>query len=234
MTLAIMQPYIFPYLGYFQLVQAVDKFVFYDDVNFIKQGWINRNNILLNGSPHLFTIPLEKQSPNNLINEVFINASLYKRWKEKFYKTLEQAYVKAPYYKPVLKLVKGTLETPASGIGDLAKNTVISICGYLGMETEFLWSSSVYQNNDLKSAARVLDICEKEKASRYINAIGGQDLYDKMEFKANGIELSFLKSELVSYPQFKKEFVPYLSIIDVLMFNNSEMVSGHLESYKLI
>ncbi len=234
MTLAIMQPYIFPYIGYFQLVQAADKFVFYDDVNFIRQGWINRNNLLLNGAPHLFTVPLEKQSPNNLINEVAISAALYERWKDKFYKTLEQAYRKAPHYATVLELIKAVMESSVTHIGELAKKSIELTSRYMGLDTEFVQSSTLYENAELKSATRVLDICAKEGATVYINPIGGQELYNKELFREHGIDLYFLKAGATPYTQLKNEFVPYLSIIDVLMFNAASDLSEVLINYKLI
>ena len=85
MKLAIMQPYIFPYLGYFQLLNSVDHFVFYDDVNFIKGGWVNRNQLLINNQNKFFTVPLKKIISFTPINEVEIHKKLYPNWRSKFY-----------------------------------------------------------------------------------------------------------------------------------------------------
>lgn len=232
MRLAIMQPYIFPYIGYFQLVNAVDHFVFYDDVTFIKQGWINRNNILLNGKPHLFTIPLQNASSYQLIHDTKISA--VSNWSSKFLKTIEQAYKKAPQYQEVFSLVEKTLNHEYESIGDLAKMSIKNVSDYLGIKTVFTDTSKIFQNNELSAQNRVLDICQKLKTENYINPIGGQELYSKEVFKENAIDLFFIKSKPIAYKQFENEFVPYLSIIDLMMFNEKEQVLSFTNQYELI
>ncbi|MDP5140076.1 MAG: WbqC family protein, partial [Spirosomaceae bacterium] len=212
-----MQPYIFPYIGYFQLINAVDKFVIYDDVNFIKRGWIHRNNILVNNSANMFTVPLSKPSQNNLINEVELGDLT--SWKEKFLKTTEQSYKKAPHFETVFSLLERTFSSGETYIGKLALRSIQEVCFYLEISTEIESSSEVYGNPELKGQERILDICLKEKAEHYINPTGGRELYSKNLFAENGVKLNFIQSEKVIYPQFKNEFVPWLSIIDVLMFN---------------
>lgn len=230
-TLAIMQPYIFPYIGYFQLINAVDKFVIYDDVNFIKRGWIHRNNILVNGEANMFSVPLKKPSQNSLINEVKLGD--WKPWSSKFLKTVEQNYKKAPHFDSVYELVSNVLSEDCAFISDLAIRSLKQVCAYLKLSTEFVDSSTVYNNDELKSQYRILDICLKEKAGHYINPTGGRGLYDKELFAKNGILLNFIESESITYPQFKNEFRPWLSIIDVLMFNNVLTVQDNLKKFKL-
>lgn len=236
MKLAIMQPYLFPYIGYFQLINAVDKFVIYDDVNFIKQGWINRNNILVQGQPLLFTIPLKKQSSFTLINEVLINDKLYKSWCKKYLRTVEQAYSKAPFFQNVFNLIEKVFElnTNNLSISELAVKSLTESCKYLGLESKFVLTSTIYKNSNLPGKERIIDICKKESVSYYINPIGGQKLYNKAYFKKKAIELSFIKSESIEYPQFKNEFVPWLSIIDVLMFNSIDETKLLLSKYELV
>src|SRR5690606_26985644 len=159
MKLAIMQPYIFPYIGYFQLISAVDKFVFYDDVNFIKQGWVNRNRILVNGTDYLFSVPLMKQSSFVKIEDTLINHAEYPHWKKKFLKTLSQAYRKAPLFKSVYPLVESILKQEVDSIATLAKNSILKTCQYLNLHCEWETSSSIYKNEHLKGQNRVLDIC---------------------------------------------------------------------------
>jgi len=232
MKLSIMQPYIFPYIGYFQLINAVDKFVIYDDVNFINKGWINRNRILNNGKDSLFTIPLKEASQNKLINEIDINWD--SAWKSKFIKTLEQCYKKAPFYTEILPIIEQTLSVDNEPVSKVIEYNLKLICNYLNIKTEIVSSSAIYQNTYLKAQERILDICLQEKVSQYINPIGGLELYDKKFFEAKGLRLNFIKSNSIEYPQFKNEFVPWLSMIDVLMFNSKEKIKEFLDNYELV
>jgi hypothetical protein len=225
MKLAIMQPYLFPYLGYFQLIAAVDKFVIYDDVAFIKQGWVNRNHILLQGKPHLFTVPLQGASSNKTIRDTLVSVHEYPRWKDKFLKTIALAYAKAPHYEVTRALLSRVIEADPGSIGELARRAIREVCHTLGLTTQIEPSSTVYENGHLHAQERVLDICVRERATLYINAPGGRDLYASEAFAARGIELRFLGSRLAAYPQFKHEFVPALSIIDGLMFNSPQQVN---------
>lgn len=231
-----MQPYLFPYIGYFQLINCVDKFVIYDDVNFIKQGWINRNNILVQGNPYLFTFPLKKQSSFSKINQVFSNEKLYASWRIKFLRTIEQSYKKAPFYKDIYGLVDNILEigNQEIGISTIARNSLVETSKYLDINTKFVFTSSIYQNEELSGKKRVIDICKQENAMHYINPIGGQELYDIDFFKENGLELSFIKTLPIQYNQFENDFVPWLSIIDVLMFNSIEETKLLLNKYELV
>ncbi|CAG5004430.1 hypothetical protein DYBT9275_03369 [Dyadobacter sp. CECT 9275] len=232
MTIGIMQPYIFPYIGYFQLIRAVDKFVIYDDVNFINKGWINRNRILVSGEAHLFTIPLKDASQNKLIREVELARDT--SWKKKFLKTLQQSYQKAPNYPKVFPLLEEIVHLEAETIAELTVYALIKLCNYMDLKTEIIPSSSVYNNTSLKAQERILDICRQENATGYINAIGGMELYDKQKFGEAGIRLEFIKSLPVSYPQFKNAFVPWLSVIDILMFNEQENITRFLDQYELL
>lgn len=227
-----MQPYIFPYIGYFQLINAVDKFVIYDDVNFINKGWINRNRILNNGKDSLFSIPLKEASQNKLINEIEVNWDT--NWKSKFLKTLEQCYKKAPYYQEIFTIIEQTLYVDNEPISKVIENNLRLICHYLDIKTEIISSSAIYQNTHLKAQERILDICLQEKATQYINPIGGLELYDKDIFEANGIVMNFIKSNPIEYPQFKNDFVPWLSMIDVMMFNSIEKINEYLNKYELV
>lgn len=232
MKLAIMQPYIFPYIGYFQLIHAVDKFVIYDDVNFINRGWINRNRILVNGKESLFTIPLKEASQNKLINEIEVNWD--SAWKNKWVKTLEQSYKKAPFFQQVMPLVEQTLGQEKQIFSEIIVANLQIINDYLGISTEIVPSSVIYQNTELKAQNRIIDICLQEKATHYINPIGGLELYDKQVFAEKGMLMNFIKSQSVQYPQLKNEFVPWLSILDVLMFNSVEKIHEFLNAYELV
>ena len=233
MKLGVMQPYIFPYIGYFQLVHCVDRFVMYDDVSYIKQGWINRNKILLNGQEHIFTVPLKNASSFVTIANTELNKPLYEIWRAKFLKTLAQAYTKAPNYNIVSDLVASVLYGPHDTIGRLAAASIVEVSGHVGIKTQFITTAAGYGNNDLKAQDRVIDICKKEHASTYTNPIGGKELYSKEEFAANGIVLNFVKTHKIIYPQMNNEFVPWLSMIDVLMFNDVATVMSFLNAFDL-
>lgn len=230
MKLAIMQPYFFPYIGYFQLVNAVDKFVFYDDVNYIKNGWINRNRILLNGKPHYITVHQKDASPNKLIKDVEIIDN-----RRKLKKTLLNAYIKAPYFNSAWPLVEKILEFKTDKISDLAAYSVMQTCHYLGVEVEFELSSEKYaQTSSLKSGERLIAICKITGASEYINPIGGVGLYDKRLFLNEGIELFFLKTDPINYRQFGNIFIQSLSIVDLIMFNSCDSIHELLGRFELI
>ncbi|GAB3783494.1 WbqC family protein [Spirosoma horti] len=233
MTIAIMQPYFLPYIGYMQLMDAVDTFILYDDVSFINRGWINRNRLLINGQEHLFTIPLKDASQNKRINEVHLADD--PKWRSKLLKTIEQGYRKAPCYQQVMPLTEKIINFSTDSIADLVYFSLVELNQYLGITTRLVASSSIYANADLKAQERILDICRQEKATRYINPIGGTDLYDKPTFEESGINLHFIKAKPVQYPQFgRSDFVPWLSILDALMFNDIASVRELLGKYELV
>lgn len=233
MKIAIMQPYIFPYIGYFQLVKAVDVFVFYDDVNFIKRGWVNRNNILTNNQSSLFSIPLIKASQNKMISEVDLGYD--DKWLNKFYLTLEHSYKKAPYYNDVLILIKKVFNKENRTIADLAIASVELTSQYLGLSTKFELSSVSYQlSKGMDKADRLISICKEKGAGSYINPSGGKELYDKPYFQQKGVELFFIANRIGPYKQLNEDFVGGLSIIDVLMFNSVDEANQLLKQYELV
>lgn len=232
MKVAIMQPYFLPYIGYWQLLTAVDKYIIYDDVNYIKNGWINRNRILSGNTTQWLTLKLDKASSNKLINEIeLLKDEVYKK---KIFKTIEQVYKKAPYYLETCELLKEVILFPELNTAKFLENSIKKICNYLDIKTEIILSSSLPKNNDLKGEKKVIEICKKLKATEYCNAIGGQELYSYEEFRQNGIELKFLKPNNIKYQQFNNEFVENLSILDVMMFNSKEKIKEYLTSYTLI
>lgn len=232
MQLAIMQPYFFPYLGYFQLINSVDKFIIYDDVFYIKQGWINRNKLLLSGKEHSFVVPVMGASSYKRINEVKVDYN--SNWERKFLKTLEQAYKRAPYFSQVYDVVSNVVQSKSEMISDLAFESITQVCHYLNLEVLFARSSKIYSNQGLKGVDRVIDICTIEQASHYINPIGGQILYKKEDFLQKNIQLHFIKPNLSIYQQFNSEFIPWLSIIDILMFNSPKEVNRMLEKCEFL
>lgn len=227
-----MQPYIFPYIGYFQLMYAVDKFILYDDVDYINRGWINRNNILVNKQATLFTVPLVKASQNKAINTIEVLDD--PKWKNKLLKTISLAYKKAPFFTQVNNLIAEVITPTYPSIAAMVEASIRKTIEYLQLPVDLHSTSADYQNHHLKAAERILDICHQEEATAYINPIGGQELYQKDHFQSNGVTLNFLKAVPLPYPQGKHEFIPYLSIIDLMMqLDPEEILSQQLPSFEL-
>ncbi|WP_295545322.1 WbqC family protein [uncultured Pseudacidovorax sp.] len=225
----IMQPYLFPYLGYFQLLAAVDDYVVYDDAQFIKGGWINRNHILLDGASHRFSIALSQASPNRRIDEIAVADDF-----SRFLRTLEHAYSRAPMRDAALALVRRICSFEDRNLARFIVHSLVCIAEYLGLGTRLWLSSDIPKDGAASAQDKVLRMCEHLHAGTYINAIGGQGLYAREAFEARGIALHFLKSGECRYRQFGTAFVGGLSIIDVLMFNQPEAVRGLLQDYTLL
>lgn len=229
MSFAVMQPYLFPYLGYYQLVSAVDKFVFYDDVTFIKGGYINRNNILSNGKAQRFTIPVPGMSSNTLINQLNFDGNV-----KKILKTIAQSYKKAPYFEHVFPLIEVVLNDENRRVDHICAKSISVVFEYLDINKDFRFSSELEYNRDLPAADKLIAMARLLKSNDYINSPGGKSLYNKEYFAKKEISLSFIETEKYEYSQNTDEFIPHLSMIDVLMWNNKEQVVELLTKYKLV
>lgn len=228
MKLAAMQPYLFPYLGYFQLIHAVDAFVIYDDINYIVRGWINRNRILVDGKAGRITLETRGASPNKPINEVGVGGNA-----QKLLKTIRQSYARAPQFPTVFPLVEAILMNEERNLARFITNGIEVLCAYLGLAPKLYLSSALDKSQVTGGQARVLELCRVLGASHYINPPGGRHLYDHEDFTAQGVELSFIEPGLRPYRQFGGEFVPRLSIIDVMMLNDRERCGEMLRDYDL-
>ena len=231
--IVIMQPYIFPYIGYFQLFEVCDIFVSYDDVQFMKGGWINRNRILYHGKPKHITFPVNKAPLNTAIDHYFFHENIGKE-KKKILSTLHQAYLKAPFFQSVYPLLEDIVKVNENNVARFAENSLKRILDYLGISVEIRRSSHLSFDKSLKGQDRVIAIVKELGGDCYVNPIGGQDLYSPAEFAANNIDLRFLECKAELYKQFSNEFVTSLSIIDVLMFNSIEQIRLMLKQFKLV
>lgn len=232
MKLGIMQPYFFPYIGYWQLIHAVDTFVIYDDVNFIKGGWINRNFILLNGQPKRISLKLHGSSPNKLINEIEIfNNDIDNK---KILKMVENAYQKAPFFDNIYNIFIDILEFKEKNLAKYIENSILHIINYFGLKRKIVVSSDIDKDNYLMGKYKVMEICKKLNASEYYNSIGGVKLYDKKEFSSHGFTLKFIDTKNIFYKQFDNDFIPNLSILDAMMFNSKEQILQLLNKYSLL
>lgn len=227
-----MQPYFLPYIGYWQLLNAVDKYVIYDDVNYIKGGWINRNQILLNNEPHFINVPMIGSSSNKLINEIGVQQN--EKLKNKNIKLIDSAYKRAPQYDIIKPIIDRIILHDEENLAKYIIFSINQICEYLDINTEIIISSALNKNTNLKGKDKVIHICKLLNADEYYNAIGGKELYSVEEFASKGISLRFLESEHIEYCQFKKEcFAANLSILDILMFNDKQTVQKYLTRYRI-
>lgn len=232
LRLGVMQPYFFPYLGYWQMIHAVDKYVIFDDVNYIKRGWIARNRIKANGQAIRFGIAVRKVSQNRLITEHERMASPEEAGK--LLHELDMAYHKAPYYDQVMPLMERILGNTETNLADYLSYEIMQVCDYLGISTPILRSSRMEYDHSGNGQDKILDLCKVTGSDSYVNAIGGRELYDHDRFRREGVELSFLKMRQVQYEQGEGEFIPSLSIIDVMMNNSHEQLDELLSQYDFV
>lgn len=232
MKVGIMQPYFFPYLGYWQLLKYVDRFVVFDDVNYINRGWINRNRILVNGQPKYFNIPMLGASQNKLINEISVNNTPEEINRMK--SILYNAYRKAPFYKINCDLLDGILDFETDNLAEFLTHSIFKIKETLEINTEIVISSNLEKNAMSRGEDKIIEICNALDANCYVNPIGGMELYSFDNFKKRNIDLRFLRMKDIDYKQFENDFQSRLSIIDVLMFNSVETVKEMLLEFDLI
>jgi hypothetical protein len=232
MRVAIMQPYFFPYIGYFQLIGAVDLFILYDNIKYTKKGWINRNRFLLNGADSVFSVPLRKDSDSLDVKDRVLADNFDRR---KLVNQLREAYRHAPHFEQAFPVVEKSIMSRRENLFEYVRSSVTHVCSYLGLGTRIIASSGIAIDPALKAEARVLALCKATGANTYVNAIGGQKLYPREEFEANGVELKFLESRAITYRQFGEPFVPWLSIVDVMMFNPVPTIREFIENgYELV
>ena len=227
-----MQPYFFPYIGYFQLIAAVDLFIVYDNIKYTKKGWINRNRMLQNGKDVMFSLPLKSDSDFLDVRERELAADFNR---DKLLNQFSGAYRRAPYFEQTFPLVEQIVRYEDANLFRFLHHSIVKTCEHLGIATEIKISSGIAIDHDLKSQDKVLAMCAVAGASTYVNAIGGMDLYLNETFHEKGIDLKFIKSKPFEYAQFGNEFVPWLSIIDVMMFNALDTIRTCITTnYELI
>jgi hypothetical protein len=225
MKVGIMQPYFLPYIGYFQLISAVDLFIVYDNIKYTKKGWINRNRLLLNGSDFTFSLPLKKDSDYLNVVDRELSADFNR---QKFLNQIKGAYVKAPQFSMVWPLLEKIVAYEDRNLFRYIYNSILEICNFLEINTKIRLSSEVLIDHDLRNQDKVIALCRAVGATTYLNASGGIDLYSKQSFEDAGMHLNFIKSLPFEYPQLGCDFVPWLSIIDILMFNAVAEAKNHL------
>lgn len=238
MKMAVMQPYIFPYIGYFQLIKHVDTFILYDNVQYSKGGWINRNRVLMNGEDLLWSFSIQNDSLDTAINEIYFTRQFPRECK-KFLRTLQMAYGRAPFYKETKEAVENIfhvmrIKDTDENIADKIGRSIQYLSEYLDLNTNFVCASSIIEINGDTPEERIIHLCKKKEADKYINLPGGKSLYNFERFHQHGIELSFLEPVIRKYKQDSEKFIPRLSIIDIMMFNERSEIKDFLNDYNLI
>jgi hypothetical protein len=232
MIASIMQPYLLPYIGYFQLIACSDIFVAHDDIQYIKGGWINRNRILLNGEPDWITLPVAAADHRLSIRE--------RRYRQpehhvpKMLRRIEAAYRAAPFFDIAFPFLRDALSLDEPNVAAFNLFVLKCLTNRIGIRTPVVVSSSLGMGEEIRGQDRVIAICRRVGATRYVNPIGGTSLYDTGRFADAGIALNFLKSSASTYQQFRQTPVPFLSIVDVLMFNDETAISRMLTEFELL
>jgi hypothetical protein len=252
MKLGMNQPYFFPYLGFYQLIAAVDRFVIYDNLNYTQYGWINRNRFLVvGGEPTYFNARTEGSSPNKRIREVKLSSKT--NWRRKLLNTFLLNYRKSPFFAETYDLIEGIVRHETESLSELATRSITKVCEHLRITTDIVENpifdeleislqtenfSRVFPTIQLprpeRKVFRVIAVCHMMNVTEFVNAIGGQALYDKADFQANGIDLHFLKSRDEPYQQTTRQYYPGLSILDVLMNCGKEGTIKRLSNYDLV
>jgi hypothetical protein len=232
MKIAIMQPYFLPYIGYWQLIHSVDRFIIYDDVNYIKGGWINRNRILINGNPTFITLPLNKTSSYKRICDITIQPRSI--WCDKLLKMIELTYRKSPFFFEIFPIIEKVISYKAESLSDYLTFQIKTLALFMGIKTELVLASRLYENSCLSGQDRIIDLCKIEGANMYVNPQGGQILYNSDIFNRSGIDLKFIVMHSLPYKQPGEVFFPSLSIIDVLMANGPIEIKYYLSAFDLV
>ncbi len=252
MKLAMNQPYFLPYLGFYQLIHAVDQFVIYDGFNYIKSGWVNRNRLLVVGrGPAYFTVPTEHGSSFKKIRDIKLSA--HRNWRRKLLDTFVMNYKRCPFFAETHALIETIIGVETDSLSDLATRSIVDVCKHLEINTTLI-TNPVYEalESDLQrdslretfptvklehpsnGCLRLIAICQIMGATEFVNAIGGEALYYKSDFQANGIDLHFLRSRDEPYRQTTEQYYPGLSIVDVLMNCGKEGTIKRLSNYDLV
>ena len=176
----------------------------------------------------MITLELIGASQNKLINLIDVGGN-----KSKLLKTIEHCYKKAPFFDKVFPIIRSVLEADEKNLSRFVGNSIRTISYSFNLDTRIIYSSDILKDNGLSGQDSIIEIAKILGATEYINAIGGQALYDKREFSNKGIQLQFLRSLPLEYKQFGVSFTPNLSIIDTMMFNGLEETKRFLSLYEL-
>ena len=233
MRLGIMQPYLLPYLGYYSLIKNTDRWIVFDEVQYIRHGWIERNRILKPGEGWQYiAVPLQKHNRDTLIKDVLVKQD---DWRDKIFRQIDH-YKKAPFFAQAIGVLKDAFDIETESITKLNAHVLQHTCNYLGIDFNYsIFSEMQLAIDPVNDAGEwALNISKALGAQTYINPPGGMEIFDQKKFENAGVELKFLKIELEPYAQRRQSFEPGLSILDVMMFNSPERINEMLDNYQLI
>lgn len=232
--IGIMQPYFLPYIGYFQLIEMVDEFVIYDNIEFSKASWIRRNRMLQNGKDVFFTLPIKKDSDFLDVDQRYL-VDNFEMEAGKLLRRIESNYSKAPYYEEFYPVLKKIIFCEERNLFDYILNSVIGIKEYLDIQTPIKILSKLGKDiHQLKAQDKVIGACKALRATHYINSSGGTHLYNSKSFQDENIELLYYRANHIEYSQFNHKFIPSLSVLDIGMFNDVTKIREYLNDYQII
>jgi hypothetical protein len=231
MKLAAMQPYFFPYLGQFDLLNRADIWIAYDPAQYIRHGWVNRNRVLHPESGwHYIVVPLQKHTHEVVINQMKIASS---DWKTEIFKRLQHYHMDAPFYRPTIHFLQDVLSTEETNLSKLNVALFRATATMLGIHTPiFVFSEMELSLSSSGPQNLALELCRAVGATEYINPPGGVHLYSPEEFAKYGILLTIQSFSPMVYSCGRFEFIPSLSIIDVMMWNSSEEIKYYLDTFR--
>ncbi len=239
-----MQPYFFPHIGYFQLIHAVDRFFLYDNLDYSRGGWINRNRILVvRGRPTFLSVPIRGRKITKTIRDTILLEDPH--WRLSLQRSIHTCYSRSPYFRETLQLVEEILFLETSSLAEINKRCITGVCNHLGVDTEILTDSTPFDalefelrqrpgTDPIRKVTRAIELCRALGADVFINAIGGRALYDKEVFARHGVRVFFVQTRPHTYPQRAATFHPSLSIIDVLMNCGRDGTRRLLGEYDLV
>ena len=234
MKLGIMQPYFFPHMGYYSLIHHVDRWIFFDTVQYIRRGWINRNRILKPQEGWQYIqVPVRKHAREMPIKDVRVSDA--NDWRGRAFRQLEHYQKIAPYYEDVTEFLRDALENDLSSLAELNAHLIAKTFAYLALPFEYeMFSAMDLRLGEVAAPGDwALEISRELEASEYINPPGGREIFDKERFAAASIQLQFLTANPAEYSQRRREFIPGLSILDVMMFNSRDEIHGMLNDFEL-
>ena len=233
MKLGIMQPYFLPYLGYISLIKHTDMFILLDEVQFIRHGWIERNRILKPDKDWQYIqVPLQKHTQTAVIKDIKINNEI--EWEKKIFAQIEHYKKKALYYRKVVDLLKNIFSKKHATIAELNQDALHAVCDYLSVKNDIRIYSEMGLTIDpvFESDEWALNISKAMNASEYRNPPGGVSIFHKEKYEKENIALVFHELNLEEYSQnTNHDFIPGLSILDVMMFNTPEKISQMLDNF---
>ena len=229
MKLGSMQPYFFPYLGYFDLIYSTDRWIVFDTVQYIRHGWVNRNRILHPRSGWQYIVaPLQKFHQDTSIRDILVQEG--RDWRDRLLAQLEHYKKRAPCYSPTADLVRDCLDNNELSLSRLNVAILDKVCRYIGIPFRYDYLSEMKLELGPVDGPGDWALRESEAlgAAEYINPPGGEALFDRAKFEAAGIKLTIQRFENMTYPCDGYGFEPSLSVIDVLMWNSPSDVLRHL------